>query len=70
MKNEVILHLTWTDVLNAWVVLQEPVLFAMTVAENIAYGLPNKAVSEAEIVAAAKAANAHDFIVSLPEVKN
>lgn len=49
------------------IVNQEPVLFAMTVAENIAYGLPNKAVSEAEIVAAAKAANAHDFIVSLPE---
>lgn len=47
---------------------QEPVLFAMTVSENIAYGLPNKDVSETEIIEAAKAANAHDFIVSLPEV--
>lgn len=43
-------------------------LFAMTVSENIAYGLPNKDVSETEIIEAAKAANAHDFIVSLPEV--
>ena len=49
-------------------VLQEPVLFAMSVAENIAYGLPNKEVSQEEIVEAAKAANAHDFVVSLPEV--
>lgn len=48
--------------------LQEPVLFAMSVAENIAYGLPNKEVSQEEIVEAAKAANAHDFVVSLPEV--
>jgi ABC-type multidrug transport system fused ATPase/permease subunit len=46
---------------------QEPVLFAMSVAENIAYGLPNKDVSQEEIVEAAKAANAHDFVVGLPE---
>jgi len=52
------------------IVNQEPVLFAMTVSENIAYGLPNKDVSETEIIAAAKAANAHDFIVSLPEGYN
>jgi len=49
------------------IVNQEPVLFAMTVSENIAYGLPNKDVSEMEIIEAAKAANAHDFIISLPE---
>lgn len=40
----------------------------MSVSENIAYGLPNKDVSHEAIVEAAKAANAHDFIVSLPEV--
>ncbi|KAH7301687.1 hypothetical protein KP509_23G038100 [Ceratopteris richardii] len=48
------------------IVNQEPVLFAMSVAENIAYGLPNENVSQDDIVAAAKAANAHDFIISLP----
>jgi len=46
------------------VVLQEPFLFHGTVAENIAYGVPD--ARPEEIVAAAKAANAHDFIVSLP----
>jgi ATP-binding cassette subfamily B protein len=46
------------------VVLQEPFLFHGTVAENICYGVPD--ASPQEIVAAAKAANAHDFIVSLP----
>ncbi|MCO5581757.1 hypothetical protein L7F22_035645 [Adiantum nelumboides] len=48
------------------IVNQEPVLFAMSVAENIAYGLPNEDVSQDDIVAAAKAAKAHDFILSLP----
>ncbi len=45
-------------------VLQEPVLFSATLAENIAYARPG--ASEHEIVAAAKLANAHDFIVKLP----
>ena len=44
--------------------LQEPVLFSCTIAENIAYGRPE--ASEAEIVAAAEAAYAHDFIGRLP----
>lgn len=47
------------------IVLQQPVLFSTTIAENIAYGRPG--ASEDEIVAAAKAANAHDFIVALPD---
>jgi len=47
------------------VVLQEPVLFAASVAENIAYGRPN--ASDAEIVEAAKAAASHEFISALPE---
>jgi ABC-type multidrug transport system fused ATPase/permease subunit len=47
------------------VVLQETVLFAATIRENIAFGRP--AASEAEIVAAAQAAQAHDFITSFPD---
>ncbi len=46
-------------------VLQESVLFQASVGDNIAYG--NVAASFEEIVAAAKAANAHDFITALPE---
>jgi ATP-binding cassette subfamily B protein len=46
------------------VVLQEPVLFATSIAENIAYGNPG--ARDAEIIAAAKAAGAHDFISALP----
>jgi ATP-binding cassette subfamily B protein len=46
-------------------VLQEPVLFSTSIAENIAYAQP-KATRE-EIIAAAKAADAHDFISRLPQ---
>lgn len=46
-------------------VLQEPFLFYGTVAENIAYGRPQ--ATRAEIVAAARAAHAHDFILRLPQ---
>jgi ATP-binding cassette subfamily B protein len=45
-------------------VLQESVLFSTTIAENIAYARPH--ATEAEIVAAAQAANAHEFILRLP----
>ena len=47
------------------VVLQEPVLFSTTIRENIAYGRPEARFSD--IMAAAQAANAHDFISSLPD---
>ena len=47
------------------VVLQEPLLFAASIAENIAYGEPS--ASNEEIIAAARAANSHDFICRLPE---
>lgn len=47
------------------VVLQEPFLLPSSIAENIAYGRPG--ASAAEIEAAARAANAHDFIVRLPQ---
>ena len=46
-------------------VLQEPLLFAASIAENIAYGEPN--ATNEEIIAAAQAANSHDFISRLPE---
>ncbi len=46
-------------------VLQEPFLFPMTIAENIAYGCPKASVEQIE--AAARAANAHEFIVKLPK---
>jgi ATP-binding cassette subfamily B protein len=45
-------------------VLQEPVLFSTSIAENIAYARPG--ASDAELVAAARAANAHAFITALP----
>lgn len=47
------------------VVLQEPVLFAASISENIAYGKPD--ASDNEIIAAACAAASHDFILNLPE---
>ena len=49
---------------NIGLVLQEPFLFFGTIAENIAYGRPE--ATRAEIVAAARAAHAHDFILRLP----
>lgn len=47
------------------IVTQEVILFNDTVRNNITYGRPN--VTEEEIVAVAKAANAHDFIMQLPQ---
>ena len=44
---------------------QEPVLFGLSVRENIAYG--RLEASESEIIAAAQAANAHQFIMELPQ---
>lgn len=50
---------------NIGLVLQEPFLFFGTIADNIAYGKPN--ASRAEIIAAARAAHAHEFILRLPQ---
>jgi ATP-binding cassette, subfamily B, bacterial len=47
------------------IVPQDSVLFSTTIAENIAYARPG--ASDAQIVAAARAANAHDFIMRLPD---
>ncbi|RVW24015.1 ABC transporter B family member 22 [Vitis vinifera] len=46
-------------------VSQEPILFAGTIRDNIAYGASSDEINESEIIEAAKAANAHDFIVAL-----
>ncbi|WP_394789226.1 ABC transporter ATP-binding protein [Rhodoferax sp.] len=50
---------------NIGLVLQEPFLFFGTIAENIAYGRPD--ATHREIVAAARAAHAHEFILRLPQ---
>ena len=47
------------------VVLQDSFLFNNSVAENLLYGKPN--AKREELIAAAKAANAHEFIIQLPE---
>jgi ATP-binding cassette subfamily B protein len=53
---------------NIGLVLQEPILFTGTIAENIAYARPDASMEEIE--SAARAANAHDFISSLPDGYN
>jgi ATP-binding cassette subfamily B protein len=47
------------------IMLQEPMLFSTSISENIGYARPGADFSQ--IMAAAKAANAHEFIVALPE---
>jgi ATP-binding cassette subfamily B protein len=47
------------------VALQEPVLFTGTIRDNIRYGRPE--ASEEEVIAVAKAAQAHDFVTSFPD---
>jgi len=50
------------------IVLQEPVLFSSTIAENIAYARPE--ASDGDIIAAARAAYAHEFITEFPDGYN
>ena len=52
------------------IVLQEPLLFDCSIAENIRYGALFKDVSDAEVINAAKSANIHEFIESLPKVSS
>ncbi len=53
---------------NIGIVLQDTFLFAATIRENIAYGWPD--ATDEEVIAAAKAARIHDFIMSLPDGYN
>lgn len=48
-------------------VSQEPILFNETIRANIAYGKQGEEATENEIIEAAKAANAHNFISGLPQ---
>ena len=50
---------------HSGLVLQEPFLFFGTIADNIAYGLPD--ATREDIVAAARAAHAHEFILRMPQ---
>jgi ATP-binding cassette subfamily B protein len=50
---------------NIGIVLQEPFLFYGTIAENIAYGRPD--ATRHEVIAAARAARAHEFVLRLPD---
>ena len=52
------------------IVSQEPVLFDASIAENIRYGALFREVSDEEVIEAAKSANIHSFIESLPQVMN
>ena len=55
---------------NIGIVSQEPILFDASIAYNIGYGDNSRAVPLDEIIEAAKQANIHDFIASLPEGYN
>jgi len=56
--------------LQLGIVSQEPVLFDRTISENIAYGDNSRTVPISEIIEAAKQANIHNFITSLPLVSS
>ena len=49
------------------VVGQEPILFGMSIIDNIRFG--RDGVTDAEVVEATKMANAYDFIMKLPDVR-
>ena len=63
-----------TDINLRWlrsqigIVSQEPVLFDASIGDNIRYGALFREVSEEEVISAAKAANIHSFIETLPQV--
>ena len=50
------------------IVSQEPVLFDLSIRDNIAFGDTTRTFSDKEIEEAARSANIHDFISSLPNV--
>lgn len=50
------------------IVSQEPILFDCSIAENIKYGDNSRDISMDEVISAAKKAQLHGFVMSLPEV--
>lgn len=50
------------------IVSQEPILFDCSIAENIRYGDNQRELSMNDVISAAKKAQLHDFVMSLPEV--
>lgn len=62
------LNLKWLRT-QIGIVSQEPVLFDASIAENIRYGVIFRSVADEEVIEAAKSANIHSFIESLPEVR-
>ncbi|XP_010143453.1 PREDICTED: multidrug resistance protein 3-like, partial [Buceros rhinoceros silvestris] len=65
-QNAKTLNIQWLRA-QIGIVSQEPMLFDCTIAENIAYGDNSREVTHEEIVSAAKEANIHSFIESLPK---
>jgi len=51
---------------NMGLVLQQPDLFNISIHDNIAWGLPKSFASAEAVIAAARSANAHEFIQRLP----
>lgn len=53
---------------NIGIVSQEPVLFACSIMDNIKYGDNTKEIPMEKVIEAAKQAQLHDFVMSLPQV--
>jgi len=62
-----VLNLKWLRSLMG-LVQQEPVLFNLSIRDNIAYGDNSRQVTQEEIELAARMANIHELIISLPKV--
>jgi ABC-type multidrug transport system fused ATPase/permease subunit len=62
-----ILNIRWLRSIMG-LVQQEPVLFNISVRDNIAYGDNSREITQDEVEKAARMANIHDFIISLPQV--
>ncbi|CAF1327417.1 unnamed protein product [Adineta steineri] len=60
------LNIRWLRSLIGFV-QQEPILFNLSIRDNIAYGINDRIVTQDEIETAAKMANIYEFIISLPE---
>ena len=63
-----VLNIRWLRSLVG-LVQQEPILFNLSIRDNIAYGDNSREVTQSEIEAAARRANIHELIISLPSVR-